>query len=335
MTGYDAVLIVSFGGPEGPDDVLPFLANVTSGRGIPADRLAEVAGRYLDRGGISPINEQCRQLVAALGRDLAHHDLDLPVYWGNRNWHPMLADTVATMAADGIRRALAIVTSAYSSRSGCRQYLDDIETARASVGEAAPVIDKVRPYFDHPGFVVPFIDATEDALSRLGASAVGSHIVFTAHSIPEAMDSCCDYRAQLGEVAQLVADGLATRHPWTIAWQSRSGPPSVPWLEPDINDHLAELAGSGIESVVAVPIGFVSDHMEVVFDLDTEAAATAAILNLRFERAATPGTTPDPRFVSMWRALIEERLDPALERPGLSLLQVRPDICPVGCCLPE
>jgi len=191
MTGYDAVLIVSFGGPEGPDDVMPFLQNVTSGRGVPAGRLSEVAGRYLDMGGVSPINAQCRRLIDALEQEFRQHDLDLPIYWGNRNWHPMLTDTVGEMAADGITRALAIVTSAYSSRSGCRQYLDDIEAARASVGPTAPAIEKVRAYFDHPGFVEPFIESTEAALSRLGDSATDAHIVFTAHSIPEAMAGCC------------------------------------------------------------------------------------------------------------------------------------------------
>jgi len=334
MTDYEAVLVVSFGGPESPDDVMPFLHNVTRGRGVPTARLSEVAGRYHDLGGVSPINSQCRRLVDHLGSELTRHHLDLPVYWGNRNWHPMLVDTIAAMADDGVTRALAIVTSAYSSRSGCRQYLDDIEVARALVGERAPIIDKVRAYFDHPGFVVPFIESTEAALARLGPDAANAHIVFTAHSIPETMDACCDYRDQLSEVARLVADGLTVRHPSSMAWQSRSGPPAVPWLGPDVNDHLAEVAELGATAVVVVPIGFVSDHMEVVFDLDTEAAATAARLGLGFERAATPGTDPDPRFISMWRNLIEERLDSTLDRAGLSRLPVRPDVCPSGCCMP-
>jgi len=334
MTGYDAVLIVSFGGPEGPDDVMPFLQKVTSGRGVPATRLSEVAGRYLDMGGVSPINAQCRRLIEALGHEFLQHHVDLPIYWGNRNWHPMLADTVGAMATDGITKALAIVTSAYSSQSGCRQYLDDIEVARASVGATAPVIEKVRAYFDHPGFIVPFIESTESALNRVGGNAGNAHVVFTAHSIPEAMAACCDYRTQLDEVARLVSDGLSSPHSWSMAWQSRSGAPTTQWLEPDINDHLADLTAQGVRSVVVVPIGFVSDHMEVVFDLDTEAAETAARLGLRFERAATPGTDPDPRFVSMWRRLIEERLDPTLGRDSLSGLPIRPDTCPDGCCMP-
>lgn len=335
MTAYDAVLIVSFGGPEGPDDVMPFLRNVTRGRGVPDERLAEVADRYVHIGGVSPINDQCRQLAAALRVELQEHHLDLPVYWGNRNWHPMLADTIAEMASDGVTRALAVVTSAYSSASGCRQYLGDIEAARASLGRSAPTIDKIRAYFDHPGFVVPFIDSTEAALARLAESADAAHLVFTAHSIPEAMAACCDYRAQLDSVAHLVSAGLSTRHPWSMAWQSRSGAPTSRWLEPDINDHLAALADQGTDSVVVVPIGFVSDHMEVVFDLDTEAAQTASRLGMRLERAATPGTAPDPRFVSMWRQLVEERLDPAIVRQALSSLPVRPDTCPEGCCIPR
>ncbi len=333
MTDYDAVLIVSFGGPEGPDEVMPFLENVTRGRSIPSSRLAEVADRYLDMGGVSPINAQCRRLVSTLEDELAGHGIDLPVYWGNRNWHPILADTVLTMADDGVERALAIATSAYSSYSGCRQYLDDIEAARLSVGDKAPRIDKVRAYFDHPGFVTPFIDSTEASLTRLEGPAE-AHIVFTAHSIPESMADCCDYTAQLGEVARLVVGGLSSAHSWTMAWQSRSGPPAVPWLGPDINDHLEDLAGSGVESVVVVPIGFVSDHMEVVFDLDTEAAHTASGLGMAFERAATPGTAPDPRFVGMLRSLVEERLDPTRDRIGMSGLAARPDTCPTGCCTP-
>jgi len=333
MTDYDAILVVSFGGPEGPDEVLAFLSNVSQGRSIPADRLAVIADRYLDMGGVSPINAQCRRLVASLEAELGKHGIDLPVYWGNRNWHPMLADTVQAMADDGIKHALAIVTSAYSSHSGCRQYLDDLEGARIEIGACAPRISKVRAYFDHPGFVAPFIDSTEVALGRLGTAATGAHVVFTAHSIPVAMANCCDYTAQLGEVARLVADGVSTTHSWSMSWQSRSGPPTVPWLEPDINDHLEHLADAGVGSVVVVPIGFVSDHMEVVFDLDTEAAATAMRLGISFQRAATPGTVPDPRFVSMWRALIEERLHPHLERVGLSRLAIHPDTCHSGCCV--
>ena len=289
--GYDSVLIVSFGGPEGPDEVEPFLANVTAGRGVPAERLAAVARQYQHFGGVSPINAQCRRLRAALAERLAAADgLDLPVYWGNRNWHPYLADTVAEMAAAGHRRALAVVTSAYSSYSGCRQYLEDIAAARATVGAAAPVIDKVRAYYDHPGFVAPFVDAVSAARRSLpDGLRAEARLVFTAHSIPATMAAGCAYEQQLGETARLVAEG-AGFDGWTMAWQSRSGPPSVPWLAPDINDCLSELAGDGAEAVVLAPIGFVTDHMEVMWDLDVEAAGTAEALGLQLARAVTPGT---------------------------------------------
>ena len=329
---YDSVLIVSFGGPEGPDDVEPFLANVTAGRDVPAERLAAVAGQYQHFDGVSPINAQCRRLGTALAERLAAAEHDLPVYWGNRNWHPYLADTVAEMAAAGRRRALAVVTSAYSSYSGCRQYLEDIASARAAVGEAAPVIDKVRAYYDHPGFVAPFVDAVTAArLSLPDGPQAEARLVFTAHSIPESMAAGCAYEQQLGETARLVAEG-AGFDAWTMAWQSRSGPPSVPWLEPDVNDCLAELAQGGAEAVVLAPIGFVTDHMEVMWDLDVEAAGTAEALGLRLARAVTPGTGPDERFVAMLQELISERLDPGRPRRSLGLLGVSADACPSDCC---
>ncbi len=329
---YDAVVIVSFGGPEGPSDVEPFLANVTAGRDIPAERLAAVAQQYLHFGGISPINAQCRRLRAALADSLQGAGHDLPVFWGNRNWSPFLADTVAEMAGAGHRRALAVVTSAYSSYSGCRQYLDDIESARAAVGAGAPAIDKVRAYYDHPGFVTPFIDAAAAARGRLPREARSdAHLVFTAHSIPEAMAAGCDYQHQLNEAARLVAAG-AGFGAWTMAWQSRSGPPSVPWLEPDVNDCLADLSRRGVEAAVLAPIGFVTDHMEVMWDLDVAAAATADTLGMQLARAVTPGTEPDRRFVAMWQELIVERLVPGTARPALGRLGLRPDACPPGCC---
>ena len=329
---YDSVLIVSFGGPEGPDDVAPFLANVTGGREIPAERLAAVARQYQHFGGVSPINDQCRRLVAALDARLAAAGLDLPVYWGNRNWSPYLADTVAEMAAAGRRRALAVITSAYSSYSGCRQYLEDIAAAGAAVGEAAPVIDKVRTYYDHPGFVAPFVDAVSAARRSLPAELRSeARLVFTAHSIPESMAAGCAYERQLAETARLVAEG-AGFDTWTMAWQSRSGPPSIPWLAPDINDCLEDLAGRGAEAVVLAPIGFVTDHMEVMWDLDVEAAATAEELGLRLARAVTPGTGPDERFVAMWQELISERLDPGWPRRSLGRLGVGADTCGADCC---
>ena len=334
MTGpaYDSVLLVSFGGPEGPDDVEPFLANVTAGRQIPAERLATVARQYHHFGGVSPLSEQCRRLRAALAARLEAAGRDLPVYWGNRNWSPYLADTVAEMAAAGMRRALAVATSAYSSYSGCRQYLDDIASARASVGETAPAVDKVRAYYDHPGFVAPFADAVADARMNLPAELRSEvQLVFTAHSIPESMAAGCAYERQLSETARLVAAG-AGFDGWTMAWQSRSGPESVPWLEPDVNDCLRELSRRGAAAVVVAPIGFVTDHMEVMWDLDVVAAGTAADLGLLLVRASTPGTGPDDRFVAMWLELVEERLDATTARRSLGRLGAGPDRCPDNCC---
>ena len=329
---YDSVLVVSFGGPEGPADVEPFLANVTAGRNIPAERLDAVAQQYHHFGGVSPLNDQCRRLRAALAGTLAAAGHDLRVYWGNRNWNPYLADTVAGMAAAGHRRSLAIVTSAYSSYSGCRQYLEDLAAARAAVGESAPEIDKVRAYYDHPGFIAPFVDAVIEARMSLPAELrPQAQLVFTAHSIPASMAAGCDYQQQLAETARLVAGG-AGFDTWTMAWQSRSGPPSVPWLEPDVNDCLHRLAGQGAAAVVLAPIGFVTDHMEVMWDLDVVAAGTASELGLRLVRATTPGTRPDDRFVAMWRELIEERLDPDMARRSLGRLGVNVDFCPAGCC---
>jgi ferrochelatase len=344
MTGYDAFLLVSFGGPEGPDDVLPFLRTVTAGRGVPDERLAQVAEHYYRFGGVSPINQQCRDLIAAVQKEFAATGIGLPVYWGNRNWHPFLADTLADMAAAGVGRALAFVTSAFSSFSGCRQYLDDIERARAVVGRSAPLVDKIRQYFNHPGFVEPNAAAVLAAAGTLntsdrggsGGRPPGQHwdLVFTAHSIPDAMSRASGpaggaYPAQLAEAARLVAAAAGYSRPWRLAYCSRSGRPAQPWLEPDISDCLAELAGAGSTAVVVSPIGFVSDHMEVRFDLDIEAAQTAARLGLGFARAVTPGT--DPRFISMIGDLVRERLDgspPAV----LGDLDPSADYCPAGCC---
>jgi protoporphyrin/coproporphyrin ferrochelatase len=344
---YDAFLLVSFGGPEGPDDVMPFLRNVTRGRGVPDERLAEVAEHYQHFGGVSPINAQCRELLDAVGKDFAAHGLDLPLYWGNRNWDPYLTDTVRAMRDAGVRRAVAFVTSPYGSFSSCRQYLDDIDRARAAVGGDAPEIDKLRHYHDHPGFIEPHADAVRAALPA-------DRLVFTAHSIPASMAAASGalsqlirtggaasprqpgsggrYEAQLREVARLVAERAAPDVPWDLVWQSRSGPPQVPWLEPDVNDHLAALRAAGTTSVVVSPIGFVSDHVEVVWDLDTEAADTARRLGLGFARAATPGT--DPRFVAMVRELVLERIDPAAPRRALGTLHTW-ETCEVGCCSPR
>lgn len=329
---YDAVVIVSFGGPEGPDEVMPFLENVTAGRGVPRSRLEEVARQYGRTGGVSPLNEQCRRLRRELARELDRAGIGLPVYWGNRNWRPWLPDAVAAMADDGRRRALALVTSAYSSYSGCRQYLEDIEAARAAVGPRAPAIDKIRPYYDHPGLIEGWADAVADASAELEESlgpGPEARLVFTAHSIPAAMARACQYERQLREAAGLVA-AASGRSGWDLAWQSRSGSPSAPWLEPDVNDHLRAIAPVH-RRVVLAPIGFVTDHMEVLWDLDVAAAAAAASSGIELARAVAPGTAPDPRFVAMWRELIEERLGGGPRR-ALGSLGAGPDFCPSGCC---
>jgi len=335
---YDAVVLVSFGGPEGPADVLPFLRNVVRGREVPEHRLLAVAEHYQHFGGVSPINEQCRRLLAALRVELDRAGVALPLYWGNRNWDPYLAGTVARLRDDGVRRALAFVTSPYGSYSSCRQYLDDIEAARGEVGPDAPVIEKIRHYHDHPGYVRPHADGVRLALARLSEVAhvadVDTRMVCTAHSVPSTMDACSGpdggrYSAQLRETAALVAAEAAPRLGWDLVWQSRSGPAQVPWLAPDINDHLAALAAAGVKGVVVSPIGFVSDHLEVAWDLDTEAARTAQRLGLAFARATTPGD--DPRFVAMVRELVVERIDPAAPRRRLGVLPVW-DSCPATCC---
>ncbi|WP_117215538.1 ferrochelatase [Allorhizocola rhizosphaerae] len=322
---YDAFLLLSFGGPEHPDQVMPFLENVTRGRGVPAERLAEVAEHYMRFGGVSPINQQCRELRAAIEADFAANGVNLPVYWGNRNWHPMVEDTMARMRADGVKRAMAFATSGFGSYSSCRQYLEDLVR-----GGQPPVVDKLRHYHDHPGYVEPFIDAKREALKKLDPG-LPTRLVFTAHSIPVSMARSAGpaggrYEAQLRETAALVAEpGEA----WDLVWQSRSGPPHIPWLEPDVNDHLRVLAKEGVAQVVVVPIGFISDHLEVLWDLDEQAAATARELGLGFARAATPGT--DPRFVAMVRDLVVERTSSGTPRAQLGKLD-HWDVCPAHCC---
>ena len=334
---YDAFLLVSFGGPEGPDDVMPFLRNVTRGRGISDERLAEVATHYQHFGGVSPINGQCRDLLASVGPSLARAGIELPLYWGNRNWTPFLSETISQMRDDGVRRALAFVTSPYGSYSSCHQYLDDIERARATVGPAAPVIDKIRHYHDHPGHIRAHVDAVDAALATLPRQRrETTRIAFTAHSIPKSMAISSGpgggtdrYRSQLREVAEIVTDRVAPKIGWDLVWQSRSGPPQVPWLEPDINDHLRQIAGDGATSVLVSPIGFISDHLEVAWDLDHEAAETAKDLGLDFVRAATPGVHPS--FVDMIVDLVAERVDAAQPRAALGTIPTW-DFCPADCC---
>ncbi|WP_327278959.1 MULTISPECIES: ferrochelatase [unclassified Streptomyces] len=353
---YDALLLLSFGGPEGPDDVVPFLENVTRGRGIPRERLKEVGQHYFGFGGVSPINGQNRELLDALRKDFAEHGLDLPVYWGNRNWAPYLTDVMREMAADGRRRIAVLATSAYASYSGCRQYRENLADALAALeGEGVaelPQVDKLRHYFNHPGFVQPMIDGVLAALESLPAQVrAGAHLAFTTHSIPTA---AADTSGPVGEhtadgeggayvkqhldVAQVIADAVraetGTELPWELVYQSRSGAPHIPWLEPDICDHLEALHGAGAPAVVMVPIGFVSDHMEVLYDLDTEATAKAAELGLPVARSATVGA--DPRFAAAVRELVLERAaaergEPA-QRCALGLLGPSHDLCAVGCC---
>ncbi|MFI5954746.1 ferrochelatase [Cryptosporangium sp. NPDC051539] len=312
---------------------MPFLENVVRGRGVPAARLAEVAEHYQHFGGVSPINQQNRELLAALRTEFDAHGVGLPLYWGNRNWHPMLADTLRRMRADGVRRVLGFATSAYSSYSSCRQYRDDVVAARDEVGADAPVVEKLRHFYDHPGFVQPHADAVAAALGSERRAT--TRIVFTAHSIPASMDATSGpdgglYSAQLRTVAGLVSAAAAPDLGWDLVWQSRSGPPQVPWLEPDVNDHLRALAKDGVTDVVVSPIGFVSDHLEVVWDLDNEARQTAAEVGLGFARAATPGT--DPRFVSMIRELVEERLHASSSGRRLAPWDASGPSCLAGCC---
>jgi ferrochelatase len=345
---YDALLVVSFGGPDGPDDVKPFLENVLRGRNVPRERMLEVAEHYHKLGGRSPINDQNRALIAALEKELAAHGLDLPVYWGNRNWHPLLNDTLGQMAADGVERALAFVTSAFSSYSGCRQYREDIAAAQAEVGVDAPRVDKLRAFFNHPGFIEPMIENTLSALEKIPTGRRDdAEIIFTAHSIPRVMAEGCRYQEQFFEACRLVAEGVSAAHSnrgragvrapcdelATLVFQSRSGPPQQAWLEPDICDYLR--GGQGCRptrDIVVVPIGFISDHMEVVYDLDTEVRQLCEQLGLHMVRAATVGT--HPRFVRMIRELIEERVTGA---PRLALGSLGPshDVCPEDCCLYE
>lgn len=331
MSDYDALLVVSFGGPEGPDEVMPFLENVLRGKPVPRERMLEVAEHYQHFGGVSPINQQNRQLIAALERELADHGHQLPIYWGNRNWHPLLVDTLRQMADDGVQRALAFFTSAYSSYSGCRQYREDIALAQETVGPGAPQIDKLRVFFNHPGFIGPLVESVRECFARITQERrEQTPLLFTAHSIPLAMADNCRYVTQLQEACRLVAEGAG--HPnWELVYQSRSGSPQQPWLEPDICDRIAELhANNQLTDLVILPIGFISDHMEVLFDLDTEARELCEKLGINMQRAATVGT--HPRFIEMIRLIIEERLGES-SKLTLGNLGASHDVCPLDCCL--
>lgn len=341
---FDALLLLSFGGPEGPEEVLPFLANVTRGRGIPAERLESVAQHYLHFGGVSPINGHNRTLIAAVEAELAAQRMRLPVYFGNRNWHPLVEDTLGRMQADGVRNALVFATSAWGGYSGCRQYQEDIARAREAVGPQAPELVKLRQFFDHPLFVAAVADAVTAAFAQLPTEQCAqARLVFTAHSVPQSADLAAGppeegghrYSRQVREASRLVAARAGVTD-YDVVWQSRSGPPQVPWLEPDIGQHLRALHAQDTCAVVVCPIGFVSDHLEVAWDLDTEAATVAQELGMGYARAATAGT--DPRFVAMVLELVREHTDAAparrLSTVGAAGCTRNGAPCAVGCCEP-
>jgi protoporphyrin/coproporphyrin ferrochelatase len=343
---YDAILVVSFGGPESKEDVIPFLENVLRGRNIPRERMLTVAEHYYHFEGKSPINQQTRELIAALAAELERNGPKLPIYWGNRNWHPLLPETLRKMKQDGIRRAVAFVTSAYSSYSGCRQYREDIARAQSEVGlsqcgpaqsgPGAPEVDKLRPFFNHPAYIEATVERVRDALQAIpGHAQRNVQIVYTAHSIPVSMANTSDYVRQLQEVRRLVSEALGHQGDGhkndALVYQSRSGAPGQPWLEPDILDYLREVkAGNLASAVVLAPISFVSDHMEVLYDLDVEARQLCDSLALPMTRAKTVGV--HPKFISMIRELILERMNPELERRALGSLGPRPDSCAEDCC---
>jgi ferrochelatase len=327
---YDAVLFISFGGPEAPGDVLPFLENVLRGKNVPRERMLAVAEHYQHFGGRSPLNEQNREIIARLSALLESQGPRLRVYFGNRNWHPFLTDTLAYMTADGVRRALGFVTSAYSSYSSCRQYLEDVWRARSQVGDSAPTVDKIRAFFNHPGFISPSADCVQGALDRIPVERrAGARVLFTAHSIPSGMAQASSYEAQLLEAARLVAAELRLSN-YRLVYQSRSGPPNQPWLEPDILTALRDLAaGDTSRDVVVMPLGFLSEHVEILWDLDTEARALAEELGLNMVRASTVGT--HEKFPALVRELIVERVEGTPPR-AIGNLPASPDACPADCC---
>lgn len=328
---YEALLVVSFGGPEGPDDVSPFLDNVFRGLHVSPETKAHVVKRYDLTGGVSPINGHTRAFIKALQAELDTHGPALPIYWGNRNWHPLLTDTIAQMAHDGVRRALAYVTSAFSSYSGCRKYRENLYDAAAAIPNP-PRIDKIRVPFNHPGFIEAMADRVTAALDALPASQRdNAPLLFSAHSLPESMARHSRYEAQLNAACRLVGDALE-RQRWRLVYQSNNASYGrEPWLGPDIGTALREAKAEGAASVVVAPIGFVCDHMEVVLDLDVEAAAIARELGLTMARAATVGT--HPAYVAMVRELVIERLTPGAPRRALGSLGPSHDRCAADCCL--
>ncbi len=327
---FDALIIISFGGPEGQDDVMPFLENVLRGKNVPRERMLEVSEHYKHFGGVSPINEQNRELIAAIKKELADHQIDLPVYWGNRNWHPMIPDSLEEMKRDGVQCALAFFTSAYSCYSGCRQYRENIMVAQDQIGPGSPEVHKLRMFFNHPLYTAATVDRVRDAFEEIPAERRSkTRFIFTAHSIPMSMADNCKYSTQLNEACRLVMEKIGDNE-WDLVYQSRSGPPNQPWLEPDICDHLETIkATTDVQDVVIMPIGFVSDHMEVLFDLDTEAKEKCEEIGLNMQRAKTVGVHPE--FIAMIRELILERTDGA-EKRAIGLMPPNHDVCPKDCC---
>jgi protoporphyrin/coproporphyrin ferrochelatase len=325
---YDALLVVSFGGPEGPDDVMPFLENVLRGRSVPRERMELVAKQYEQFGGVSPQNEHNRNLIKALTEKLEESGPPLKIFWGNRNWHPYVSDAFVAMRDAGVKRALAFVTSAFSSYSGCCQYLEDIQRAQQELSEA-PRVDTLRAFFNHPLFVAANAERLRSAIEKSGRDT--GTVAFTAHSLPLSMAQDCSYQEQLHETSRLVAEAVGVTD-WRLAFQSRSGPPTQPWLEPDIRDHLRQLASSGIDEVFVSPVGFLCDHMEVIYDLDVQAQETARDLGLLMIRVPTVGT--HPLFIDMIQELILEKTD-GLPARAIGKFAPLPDRCKPGCCLPK
>lgn len=328
---FDALLFVSFGGPEGPDDVMPFLENVLRGRNVPRERMLEVAEHYQHFGGVSPINQQCRELIAALKTELQDHQVDLPVYWGNRNWHPFLPDTIREIRDSGAKKILAFVTSGFSCYSGCRQYRENIYSAVEEADASDMTVGKIRVFYNHPDFIAVNARNVAAALQEArGDSDEPVHVAFTAHSIPSSMANTSDYEKQLLESCRLIAEALnLPADQWKLVYQSRSGRPQDPWLEPDICDHIQDLFDRGTRRLVISPVGFLSDHMEVLYDLDDEARQLCDKLGMHMSRAGTPGH--DPQFVSMIRKLIQERLSTATPE-CIGQFGPNHDVCPVDCC---
>ncbi len=331
MKPYQAVLIASFGGPEGRDEVRPFIENVLRGKSIPEVRKEEVAQHYFRFDGVSPLNAQNRELRSLLEKELSARGLDLPVYWGNRNWKPYFKETLQEMTTKGVKHFLAYLPSPYGSYSSCRQYLEALEDARTEIGDKAPTFDKIRFFFNHPGFIEVLFIRAKEALAKLSDSEK-STMVFTAHSLPVAMSRSCEYEKQVNETCRLVSERCGITN-WQLAYQNRSGRPSDRWLEPDILEVLKQVANQGERQVVVMPIGFLSDHMEVIYDLDIEAKREAEALGLRWVRSATPGK--HPLMLRLLGDLVEERLKGGEERPVVGSLAPAPDTCPPNCCFPR